>query len=68
MSSEVIAAIITILTVVVPLFGFQFDSAQLTAMVQAAVVVISAVYMWAMHLKTKEVLVGRKVNFFGKVV
>jgi len=69
MSTQIIAAIISILAIILPQFGITLPNEQLADIVQGIVVVASSVWIWYQRTTLQKAPMGAgDVNVFGKRV
>lgn len=55
MSTTVIASLVSILAVVLPYFGVQVGTDELTAFLQGLVVVVSSLWIWYRRVKSGDI-------------
>lgn len=69
MSPTIITAIVTLLAFIIPLFGFEIGTEQLTEIVQSTATVVLAVVAYFERRTLQKAPLGRgDVTAFGKVV
>jgi uncharacterized membrane protein YqjE len=63
MSTTITAAAVSIIATVLPLFGIEFDSEKLTELVQAVVLIGSALWVWReRYLHGGVTILGARTN------
>lgn len=62
MSTQFLAAIVSILVVILPRFGVEVGSEELTALIQAIVVTVSSIWVMIQRLKLKRVAPGEETD------
>lgn len=68
MEPTIIAAIISVLVIVLPWLGVQIAPEELTALVQGVVIIVAGIVTWVRTLSLKKSLLGAtNVNVFGGV-